>query len=71
MESDAGSIEEWKQLQARLVEKERELADIAVRHAHGEASEAQLDHQRRETELLRDIAKLAFDRMLLALRVED
>ena len=71
MGSEPSPMDEWKQLQAELVAKERYFADMALRHARGEATAAQLDNERRTVELLRDMAKVAFDRMLFELRIED
>jgi hypothetical protein len=71
MGPEPSSMDEWKELQTQLVAKERRLADLALLHARGEASEAQLDTERRALDLLRDMAKVAFDRMLFELQVDD
>jgi hypothetical protein len=58
---DTVDAEAWQRAHALLLQKERHLEQVAVRHAQGAATSAQLETLRAETERLREAANEMFN----------
>lgn len=69
--AESHPFEAWKRLQRELMDQEKALADVAMRHALGEATAGQLDDVRRHVEQLRDLVQTAFETVLSELQPED
>jgi hypothetical protein len=58
---DTAGADAWQRAHALLLEKERHLEQVKVRHAHGAASAAELAALQAETEQLREAANGLFN----------
>jgi hypothetical protein len=58
---DTAGADAWQRAHALLLEKERHLEQMAVRHAQGAATNAQLAALKAETEQLREAANTMFN----------
>lgn len=59
---DKGYLSDWHQVHAMVLEKERRLADLAVDHAMGTASEEQLYAFKQEVTAMRELADAIFQK---------
>jgi len=58
---DTVSPDAWQRAHALLLQKERHLEQVAVRHAQGAATSAELSALKAETERLRQTANTLFN----------
>lgn len=59
---DKDCLADWQQMHVKLMEKERQLADLAVDHAMGVASEEDLSVLQEEVTLMREQADEIFQK---------
>ena len=58
---DTADAQTWQRTHALLLEKERHLEQVTVRHAKGAATSAELAALKAETELMRERANALFN----------
>lgn len=59
---DKDCLADWQQMHVKLMEKERQLSDLAVDHAMGVASEEDLSVLQEEVTLMREQADEIFQK---------
>ena len=59
---DKGCLVDWQQVHGVLLEKERRLADLAVDHAMGTATEEELSALQEEVTHMRELADAVFQK---------